>query len=230
MQILVIIPAGSQTVHESWIEKDLTSVDFAVIWYSDSPVPDSIKQSSKYLFNLKGSKWQLIKTALTKINWHRYDYIWMPDDDLECKEGSIKLLCETMEKHDMCLAQPSLTKLNVQWQILINRPNTTYHETNFIEIQAPCFNKDCLEYLMHTISDPDVVTGWGLDFVWSTSLKKLNKRIGVIDVVKMEHTRVSKKQDSDYQGGGTRPFEELFKTLSKYNIKRYTPRILVGSG
>jgi len=221
MQILVIVAAGDQTIHESWITKSDETIlesklDFAVIWYSDNPIPKSIILSSKYLFQKKGSKWELIKFVLKEINWHIYDYIWMPDDDLYCKSGSIQLFCNIMKENKLCLAQPSLTEQNVQWKILIKDPTTIFRLTNFIEIQAPCFQVNIL--------DPDIKTGWGLDFVWASILKKFPK--GVIDVVQMEHTRSSKKQSIDYQGGGTNPFDELFSTLKKYKVKKFKPTII----
>lgn len=227
MKVLVIIPAGPNTVHESWYSKveDGVIIDFAIIWYSDELIFDTIKDS-KYLFFKKGPKWALIRSVLQKIDWKEYDYIWLPDDDLKALNGTIPILCKTMEKYDLSLAQPSLIDQHVQWKILLTQPGE-YHLTNFVEIQAPCFSKKGFEIIVHTIMNDDVYTGWGLDYVWSNIFEQNRLRIGVVDTVVMEHVRyVSKKVTKDYQGGGINPFEEMKLTLSRYNVKKFTSALV----
>lgn len=225
MKILVIIPAGHNTVHETWYDSSEDIIDFVVMWYSDQDVPGNIKKNSKHVFLEKGSKWSLVKSALQKIDWKEYDYIWIPDDDLKLLNGGIFTLCKTMEKYNISLAQPSLIDKHVQWSVLLNR-KTEYHLTNFVEIQAPCFSIKGFNEIIDTILHPDIKSGWGLDYVWSNIFKRNRGRIGVINNVIMEHVRyVSKKTTKDYQGG-IDPFKEMQLTMSRHNVKKFIPMII----
>ena len=226
MKVLVIVPAGPNTVHESWYI-DSSIVDFIVVWYSDETVPDTIKNRSKYVFSQKGPKWSLIRTVLQRINWKEYDYIWLPDDDLKLLKGDILTFCRIMAKYNLVMAQPSLFNQHVQWTVLLNIENQEYHLTNFVEIQAPCFSKKGFEIIIETIMHPDVNCGWGLDYVWSTILGSGIGGIGVVDSVMMEHVRyVSKKTTKQYQGREMDPFTEMKLTLSRYGVEKFKPMLV----
>lgn len=234
LKILVIVPAGEKSVHLTWWEP---SVDMAVIWYSTKHIPEEIKKKTNFMMIKKGPKWELVRFALKNIDLTRYDYVWIPDDDLKLVKGSVTLLCETMKKYDLCMAQPSLTDKHVQWKALIHREGEgVFRQTNFVEIQSPCFSKKGLEMVMPTLLDSEIKSGWGLDHIWSNIFKKNNCKIGVVDSVIMEHIRYVKKDPIPVVGkdgvitfvqhyqGGVDPFEEMKKTLDRYKVKKVSPK------
>jgi hypothetical protein len=202
-------------------------VDVVVAWYSDEePSPDVLRYV-KELHKVKGKKWELVKYLLGMYDWSKYDYIWIPDNDILRARGTLVDLCTTMKENNIVLGQASLTDKYVTHGILVNIPGAHIHFTNYIEIQAPCFHVSALKLLLPTIMDPIVRSGWGTDLVWGNTLTEMGLKVGVVDSVIMEHTRAFRGRRSIYAPGDINPKLEMDMIMLKNGVpKSYKPRIL----
>ena len=148
---LVIIPAGDNSLHltesNKWqlsLEKEKTGFDLCVVYYGkDKEVADRYKKNCKFFFEKQGSKWQLMRTILKEQFWKQYEFIWLPDDDLEISANDVSLMFKTANKHGLRMGQPSMIDENVVHrykEILLKRKDCELHYTNFVEIMCPFFS------------------------------------------------------------------------------------------
>jgi len=76
----------------------------------------------------------------------KYDYIWLPDDDIACRAQDIDRL---FQRHagannlPACSAGTVAHKL-FSWCITLRNPLTRVRWTNFVEVMVPCFHRDLL--------------------------------------------------------------------------------------
>jgi hypothetical protein len=82
-KFLSIIAVGKNSLHNKWISDDRI-FDIALIHYDDSEIDYS---NVEYYVKIKGQKYNIIKKFI-EINLYvlnKYDYIWLPDNDIEEK-------------------------------------------------------------------------------------------------------------------------------------------------
>ena len=114
-------------------------------------------------------------------------------------------------RHRMALAQPSFRDQYLSHDIVRTRGSegSLLRFTNFVELQAPVFSHDALDFLRPTLLEPRVACGWGLDYVWPTLLEREAARerrghgggsaadalrfnidrVGIVDAVAALHTK-----------------------------------------
>ena len=231
---LIIVCAGDNSLHHdhNWYTTTSREFDVCVIYYgNDQTVENRYKTESTYFIKRQGPKWQLIRHALKSSNeilpWKKYEYIWMPDDDLSIRVDSINEFFHIAKKYKLNLCQPSLVDLNVEHKILIQRPSNILRFTNFVEIMAPCLHVDALQHVWKTLDADRIKSGWCLDLVWPHLLNY--NGVAVIDKTPMIHTRPVTAFNPDgffYQKYKIDPRNEGHKTLQIYNVQSRKPEVL----
>ncbi|WP_163785595.1 DUF707 domain-containing protein, partial [Proteus mirabilis] len=85
-----------------------------------------------YVHHFKGSKWEGLYDLFHNHPelWADYDYIWLPDDDLDSTVENINLFFELMQKYQFDLCQPALTNNSYySYKDLLQEPDLIYRET-----------------------------------------------------------------------------------------------------
>jgi hypothetical protein len=228
---LVIVCAGDTSLHdeERWFSP-AREFHLCVVYYgNDDAVAARFERESDFFHRQAGPKWQLIRAVLRKGFWERYDYIWMPDDDLALGGvGRINEFLSIARKYRLNLCQPALEDLNVEHRLLVRRPGLVLRFTNFVEIMAPLLHNDALRHLMPTLDTDEIKSAWGLDFVWPFLLNF--KAVAVVDQTPMTHTRpvTAFNPDSNfYRKFNIDPMLEGHKNMTRYGLSSNTkPRCL----
>src|SRR5690348_339257 len=105
---LVILRAGDGSLHPNWLTgpKDW---DLAISYYGSKPQKNFPEAS--YVHRFQGGKWDgLYDFFVTHPDIvTRYDYFWLPDDDILTDTDTINRLFAGVERYHLELAQPSLT-------------------------------------------------------------------------------------------------------------------------
>jgi hypothetical protein len=119
----------------------------------------------------------------------RYDWVWLPDDDLLADMPTLNRFFEIVEQHNLDLAQPALGPgSHVSYDITIQRPHLRLRFTTFVEIMAACFSRHALNlrrpYLAATVSS------WGPNHLFPRLLGYPDRAIGIIDESPVVHTRL----------------------------------------
>ena len=187
-RFLVIVRAGDRSLHPEWLRgTGAMHWDLAVSYFGDDP--NRFRTESETRIDDKGTKWQGLHALMTRTDfWRRYDYVWLPDDDLSTDKQTINAFFSNVAELRLSLAQPALS-----WRSYFSHPVTIRHPsfrarwTNFVEIMAPCFERSFLETCVPTFAE--TLSGWGLDWLWPDRLGPDTRRSAVIDAIEVTHTR-----------------------------------------
>jgi hypothetical protein len=214
---LVLIRSGASSLHGSFTtaERDF---DFALSSFVDQP-PDA--DGALFVHRVAGPKWAGL-LATIRAHWDlvsRYDYVWLPDDDLRTTAQAVNRLFERSRQFGLDLAQPALTR-DSYFSHLITFEHAPFllRFTNFIELMAPLVSLTQLERMLPTLEG--ALSGWGLDFVWPrlTSLG----RVAILDDALITHTRpVGGPSYAHSQAAGLSPVEELHLNAARYGIDSF---------
>jgi hypothetical protein len=186
MKNLVLAPVGNNSKHRMWFSGSGRTFDFIALCYEpvDSAAvsdADDVFTSTGYKYSNAKKYWEVKEEALRE-----YDFIFMPDDDIEIDTGGINELFRTAHAFSLDLCQPSLTADSAHsWPITIThgRPDLLLRLTNFVEIMCPLFSRNAFSLCVETFGHNTV--GMGLDFVWPKLLGF--KGIGIIETVQARH-------------------------------------------
>ncbi|GAA5063159.1 hypothetical protein GCM10023318_47510 [Nocardia callitridis] len=160
--------------------------DLIVSYFGDDPdrfrVPDVVRVAAK------GPKWpplqQLIHELADTID--QYDYIWLPDDDVDADTATINLMFDYCAEYQLSLAQPALSAdSHIVHPVTKVDPRYTLRYTSFVETIVPCLSRQFLRRTLPEFSETQ--SGWGMDFVWTAMLDE--GETAIIDAITVRHTR-----------------------------------------
>jgi hypothetical protein len=191
-QNLVILRANERSMHVQWrrdLPDEARSWDLCTSFYGNPdnfPVDDYAEYS---ILQDKERKFQAIKKLMHQNSalWG-YDYIMLPDDDLDMSWSDINTLFAVCREYELQLAQPSLHPLGVI-NYNTTRQNSAYtlRFVSMVEIMTPIFSRQALLDCIHTFDFN--LSGFGIDYAWSKLVEGPATKIAIIDSVSALHTR-----------------------------------------
>jgi hypothetical protein len=187
-RFLVIVRAGDASCHRAWTRSlGGRTWDLVVSYFGTDPC--RYRDDMDRRVDDKGQKWPGLHALLTREDfWRRYDFVWLPDDDLVVDQAEVDRLFALMNDLDLDLAQPTLDwNSHFSHAITLRWPSFSVRFSNFIEIMAPCFKRQFLEICVPTFAES--LSGWGLDWVWPKLLGNGIRRCALLDDVAVTHTR-----------------------------------------
>ncbi|KAA6420076.1 MAG: hypothetical protein FRX49_09925, partial [Trebouxia sp. A1-2] len=144
----------------------------------------------------KGAKWLLVYGFTQSTAWqneyqHRYNLVYIPDDDILQTTATIDSVFNIHTQHDLLLSQPVLCSWleshTASWD-MVKGPTTVLRYTNFVEIMVPLFSMSVFNStVISTMSHAD--TGWGLDWLWPFLLGYPSQKVAIIDEVCVIHPK-----------------------------------------
>jgi len=184
---LVIARTGRSSLHPRWLEHGAArNWDLLLCPYQDGPTESDFPVPPA----TPGQKWLGLDQLLNANDiWRRYDYVWMPDDDLMATAEEISRLFDLCHSFNAALAQPALTEES-DFSFAMTMRNRAFfaRATTFVEIMAPCFRSDVLARLLPTLAEVPTGWGWGLSYVWAAMLECGG--IYIFDAAPVWHTRL----------------------------------------
>lgn len=226
---LIISAVGDKSLHEKWIGSN--NIDLFLIYYGDDEEnAKRYKDQSTYFIQMKTlSKYDFLKNIIIDnyIIMQQYNYIWLPDDDLDINFLEIEKMFEIMKRYDLWIAQPSVIN-NVNLPITASVKDSDMRFTNFVETMAPAFKRETMMYLCPTFGMTQFM--WGVENIWTALLGTPKNKIAIIDSITMDHTKLG---GSDYSRFKTDPYKErtdLWKAHKNLLVKtnavvRYNKRV-----
>lgn len=215
---LVIVRAGDSSLHQAWLtgERDF---DLAVSYYGEKAQPFSTP--CEYFVAASGSKWEGLYSTLSSplIPWQEYDYVMLPDDDLEADAATLNRFFSITHELQPILSQPSLTVDSYfTHQSTLQQEGLVYRTTNFVEIMTPCFRRDFLEQALPTFSEN--LSGFGLETLWSQMAGSERDRMIIVDATAVRHTRPVGLQGNGTGQAGHSSLEEQAVLFKKHGISK----------
>lgn len=228
-RFLVVVRAGDQSLHPQWTSTLATrDWDLVVSYFGDDP--DRFRGAGETRIDDKGLKWQGLHALLTRDDfWRRYDYIWLPDDDLAADQATISTFFDCVAELNLALAQPALSWTSYySHAVTIRHPSFRARWTDFVEVMAPCFERGFLETCVPTFGE--TLGGWNLDWLWPRRLGAATRRIAVIDAAAVTHTRaVGGPSYARLRQAGITAHDEGVDLLRRHGIERpEIPKVIGG--
>lgn len=181
---------GDSSLHSTWIDGD-KRFDLMLIYYGkDDNKAKEYEQNCDFFIRRVGQKYPTLKYIIhdnleVLVN---YEYIWLPDDDVEITTESLNYLFELSKERSFFISQPAVVSPHIISHVITKPVNgALFRYTNFVEPMAPCFKRDILLQLYQEFDLS--ATGWGLDFLWNHRLGNPVDKLAIIDDIVMVHTR-----------------------------------------
>jgi hypothetical protein len=216
---LIISTVGDKSLHHEWI-KDNPNFDLVLIYYGNNPnIAQEYINQTPHVYSAKGEKYHLIKSFIQDdIEFiSKYDYIWLPDDDVDISSENINRLFNMAKEYNLSISQPSMEGY-ISHEITKPIPNSLLRYTNFVEVLAPLFNKETLLKVYNTFDLN--YSSWGYDYLWPYLLNYPQNSIAIIDDIIMTHTR---PVGQNYSRFPKLPWNEMEELLYLHNITNYKP-------
>jgi glycosyltransferase involved in cell wall biosynthesis len=219
---LALFRSGPTSLHPHAVARlERQNFDYCLSWFgADDPADLGMADGARFVHRVKGPKWPGVYATLVEYRdvVDRYDYVWLPDDDLMCVPEQVSEMFDIAAQLRLDLAQPALDpKSYFSYPITLRHPRFQVRWTSFVEVMAPLLSTPFLWKVLPTIEQN--VTGWGLDFVWPT-MTSIGK-MAIIDETPVLHTRPvgGPNYAAAKQAGGRSPEEELEWTIRHYGIQ-----------
>ena len=185
---LVVVRAGRNSLHPRWLNRDSDrNWDLVVSLYD----PDARFQhpDDVLVVTRPGGKWDGLHALLSQSDHlSRYDYVWLPDDDIEASSADIDAIFDAMRQYDLEVAQPSLTRDSYFSHFAVmSCPAFALRYANFIEIMVPCLKASLLRMVLEDFKDS--MSGFGMDYIWCRLSADNRYKAAIIDRVAVRHTR-----------------------------------------
>ena len=150
-----------------WFDRpEVATFDISAIYHGDSG-DFSCPMCKSVVYN-KGAKWRLFLDFTSAPEWRdlasRYDYVMLPDDDLEMDTCTINKVFQVMEQYDLVLAQPSVCagEGSATWRPELHQnPQYLLRYVTFVEVMSPAYRMDFFDAVIrNTFSKYWTYVGW----------------------------------------------------------------------
>ncbi len=185
---LVVVRAGKNSLHPQWLDAgQKRNWDLVVSLYD--PEARFEHDSDISVIVQRGGKWDGLHAFLSKSDaLSRYDYVWLPDDDIFARSADIDAIFDAMRRHDLDVAQPSLTRDSYFSHFaFMSCPGFELRYVNFIEIMVPCLKARLLAAVLEDFENS--MSGFGLDYIWCRLSENPLYKAAILDTIALRHTR-----------------------------------------
>lgn len=180
---LVIAAVGDESLHRHWLS-GRREYDVCLIYYGAGT---GYAGEADHYRRAKGYKFHLIRDYIDENPWvSRYDYVWLPDDDVHASADDINKLFLHMRDYDLWVAQPSIMG-HYGVKISLHQMGSIIRFTNWVEIMCPCFSYHALEVCKTCFKENNC--GWSIETIWNVLLGHPRAKMAIIDDVVVHHTR-----------------------------------------
>jgi hypothetical protein len=134
------------------------------------------------------AKFTLMNRLLAAIDWQRFDYLILTDDDIRVPHGFLDAFLHIQQRHDFALAQPARTLWShSDHGFVLARPGLGARWTRFVEIGPLVSIRSDLSPLLLPFDEASPM-GWGYDHVWPLLIEAAGLRMGIVDRTPVDHS------------------------------------------
>lgn len=186
-RFLVVVRAGEASLHREWLDGGSRNWDLVVSWYGDKPyepVADEI------VVGVKGGKGDGLAATFAALPalLERYDYIWLPDDDIETDSATIDALFDIASTEGLAVCQPALTHDSYNSYLhTLQSPSFRLRYTSFVEVMVPCLSRERLRRVLPYFERNP--SAFGVDWIWTRLAADNRYRAAIVDAIAVRHTR-----------------------------------------
>lgn len=221
---LVAVRAGKSSLHPMWLQGPAERHWDMIVSVYDPDARFEPRDDVQIIVQ-PGGKWDGLYALFAGSDLlSRYEYIWLPDDDIAASSEDINALFAAMQKYGLDVAQPSLTRDSYFTHFACMQcPGFTLRYTNYVETMVPCLRAALLTKVLDDFRD--TMSGWGLDPVWCRLSDDPRYKAAILDSVAVRHTRpLGKVLRGKMAEHGRSPEAEQEALRARYGVgKRVRP-------
>lgn len=212
MMNCVISAVGKNSLHREWMKGAHCEFDLHLIVYDDSL--ERYAGDADFICAIKGYKLKVVHEYLTLHPdvLEKYDYFFIPDDDIRMDALTINKLFSAMRSFHLQIAQPALVDSYYLWGHTLGDPYCRLRYTNYVEMMVPCFSRDALRQVLFTFNEN--TTGWGTETHWPLLIGAGVRDMAILDSIEVVHTR-------PIQSGQRLHRMEAAAYLAKYGLETH---------
>ncbi len=186
-RFVVVVRAGEASLHRKWLEGANRSWDLVVSWYGVAPYERVADETVVRIAGGKGDGLAATFAALPELV-ARYDYFWLPDDDIDTDGATIATLFDIACEERLAVCQPALTHDSYNSYLhTLQSPSFRLRYTSFVEVMVPCLSRErLLRVLPYFERNP---SAFGVDWIWTRLDPDNSRRAAIVDAVAVRHTR-----------------------------------------
>jgi hypothetical protein len=187
---LVFSSIGNNSVHNTWLNTENRTFDVVLAYYANNDEyynKIAEKNSDNFLiYKRKGFKWPNFNDYISNNDVSQYEYIWIPDDDIELSGDKINEMFKTLEKYpNIMVAIPSTSKDSVNSNNKPPRPdrhncNLIIEYKNFLECGLLLINGSMLNNTFFRKILNLTNTGYFLDILMKFCFDEKNRKISQV--------------------------------------------------
>ena len=180
MKNCVISAVGRESLHRKWLEGE-PDFDLHLIVYDDSL--ERFRGDAGHVCHIKGYKLKSVYRYLAARPelLGRYEYFFVPDDDILMDATTINALFAAMRHYRLKIAQPALCRSYYTWGHTLRDRYCRLRYTDFVEMMVPCFSREALEKVLFTFNENE--TGWGTETHWPLLIDAGPRDMAIVDEV-----------------------------------------------
>ncbi|MBO0145013.1 hypothetical protein JZX87_28160 [Agrobacterium sp. Ap1] len=188
---LAVVRCGENTLHRTWVS-GRRNFDVGISYYGSNSTLEF--PEADYVHHCKGGKWDGLFSFFKKFPGvlDRYDYFWLPDDDIVAVAADIDSLFALGIENEYHVYQPSLDEHSYYSHVItLQHPSFEVRYTNFVEVMVPFISREVLIRSLPFIEK--TASGFGLDFLWPQMVREIKGDaycgVAVVDTITVRHTR-----------------------------------------
>lgn len=186
-RFVVVVRAGEASLHRQWLKGGNRSWDLIVSWYGDSPYECTADETVIRIKGGKGDGLAATFAALPEL-LGRYEYFWLPDDDIETDNETICALFDIASTEGLAVCQPSLTHDSYfSYLHTLQSPSFRLRYSSFVEVMVPCLSREHLQRVLPYFERNP--SAFGVDWIWTRLDPDNRYRAAIVDAIAVRHTR-----------------------------------------
>ena len=185
---LVVVRAGRNSLHPMWLE-GVGERNWDLIVSVYDPEAQFVPHDDVRMVMKRGGKWDGLYALFADGDLlSRYEYIWLPDDDIAATKHDVNAIFDAMRRYGLEVAQPALTRDSYFSHFLVLQcPEFALRCSNFVEIMVPCVTAGLLTKVLDDFRESE--SGFGMDFIWTRLAEEPRYKAAILDLVSVRHTR-----------------------------------------
>jgi len=150
------------------------------------PTPSVARVTARVLPELK-PKCLLLNDLLAAHDLTKYEYVIVADDDIKLPEQFLDRYLAVQTALEFAIAQPARTQNSfVDHPIVLQQAGAVARQSLFVE-SGPLVSFHQSAFGLTLPYDQDSLMGWGVENVWAYRIQENGLKMGIIDVLPVEH-------------------------------------------
>ncbi|QAY65049.1 hypothetical protein [Paenibacillus protaetiae] len=216
---LVIVRAGDQSQHETWLNAPIPRHFDLFVSYSGSR-PGAFAAGCDRYEQRQGSKYAALAAWINELGGllDGYQAIWLPDDNIQTDVHGIHQLFKLFSEYKLSLAHPAFKK-HAKHPLFAHHIDYLLRYTNVVSSAAPVFTPEALRLCLPVFGKSS--SGSSLGYIWPKLLPHSLHSVAIMDGAPVKRTLPAPLPlDDGYEDGS--PHAQDASLLAEYGV--YVPR------